>query len=951
MGVKFMQASTHDYQFIILPLLKSFMRERFEVLVDKDTKKKADAAKEALLSEIELEAKKKNLESKKKNKKQRKKKDPKVTQGDELYVPQEETEEQVHFPVSYDGDYPSSEIVVAARADELGLQEEELKHEIEHDVEERKLKEKLEYQRQIEEEDKHTNLAKQNKDAVASIAAELEEMDVACSTDLGPGLRNDGENNCFINVIVQSLWHLRTFRGKFLRRSTPAHVHIKDPCIVCELHGIFTALREAKEGDDAVSPTTLRIALSKWQDCNFQQGQKNDASEALVAILDVLHWSFTFDSDTKLPGSSYTDSRNCDSDACIAHTVFGINIIENLNCNACNTAESRQMNNLWTWANASAIGQMKHDHPKSPFDELLKCDIREKHQNSCDGCRKPNIPHCILSTPPHVFTIVLCWESVVVPAHKIFATLGALSTKIDIGVIYEGLDPGNTHYLISMVCYVLEHYICFVYNRAKENWILYDDDKVKVIGSWDGVLAMCSRELLQPLILFFEVKGSVPVNPLEETKEPDNPWEAQKAERKRSGNHGKAKQDMDLGDEHPFSHPLQRQSNSIIYVLEGDLGNHSYGYTSMQNCVKDYTFKISTLDYKTDEEAFEGFICLKSCKGLYVVDGFMLDNSILLVERLGPDLATYFQNEYTTFVRRGKPNTQWFEFIKDKFCAIFRDILNGLRHIYSLQFVSGMMAGGTSVMNNNTAKLFFIHNPKSDFFYEVFEELVYLKEIIIEILLKPCGNWDGSIKMLDHYFRQLVVPVDLRCFVYGFCDENYLDNVDLDWLLDNSFFWNTMEKSKFIRKLDDILHVRQKLDSSFLDEYINDYLCNMYRVIAPDCWGSLVPKSGPAWDVYCRFETDIKADSSDNNSNRLQSVSRKIARYMRNLFEHANSSFPVHMRVNKEIIVQMGDDMFGGTAGLLRRACNNYFFISGQIAPSNTEWWDIMKFLLSEVDY
>ncbi|CAL5366345.1 unnamed protein product [Camellia sinensis] len=91
-------------------------------------------------------------------------------------------------------------------------------------------------------------------------------MDVACATDLGSGLRNVGENNCFINVIVQSLWHLRTFRGKFLRRSTPAHAHIKDPCIVCELHGIFTALREAKEGDDAVSPTTSRIAQSKWQD-------------------------------------------------------------------------------------------------------------------------------------------------------------------------------------------------------------------------------------------------------------------------------------------------------------------------------------------------------------------------------------------------------------------------------------------------------------------------------------------------------------------------------------------------------------------------------------------------------------------------------------------------------------------------------------------------------------
>ncbi|THG04001.1 hypothetical protein TEA_007134 [Camellia sinensis var. sinensis] len=353
-------------------------------------KKKADAAREALLSEIELEAKKKkDFESKKKNKNQRKNKDPKVTQGDDLYVPQEETEEPVHFPVSYNGDYPSSVIVVAARADELGLQEEELKHEIEHDVEERKLEEKLEYQRQIAEEDKHTNLAKQNKHAVAaSIAEEVEEMDVACATDLGPGLRNVGENNCFINVIIQ----------------------------------IGVLFKE----------------------------DKNDASEA---ILDVLHWSFTF---------------------------------------------------------------AQHDHP----NELLKCDIREKHQNSCGGCSKRNIPHCILSTPPRVHN---SWESLEEPAHKISATLGALSTKIDIGVIYEGLDPGNTHYLISMVCYGLEHYICLVYNRAKEIWILYDNDKVKVIGSWDGVLTMCSRKRLQPQLLFFEVKGSVSVTPLEETKVLDNP--------------------------------------------------------------------------------------------------------------------------------------------------------------------------------------------------------------------------------------------------------------------------------------------------------------------------------------------------------------------------------------------------------------------------------------------
>ena len=30
------------------------------------------------------------------------------------------------------------------------------------------------------------------------------------------GLENKGENNCFINVVIQSLWHLASFRNTFV---------------------------------------------------------------------------------------------------------------------------------------------------------------------------------------------------------------------------------------------------------------------------------------------------------------------------------------------------------------------------------------------------------------------------------------------------------------------------------------------------------------------------------------------------------------------------------------------------------------------------------------------------------------------------------------------------------------------------------------------------------------
>ncbi|GMP29044.1 hypothetical protein CsSME_00004322 [Camellia sinensis var. sinensis] len=418
-GVKFMQAPMHDYWFIILPLLKSFMLEQFEALVDEDAKQKADAVGEALLAEIALEDEnniskagtdtklpQKKLKSKKQKKNQRKK-DPKVTQGDELYVLQEETEEQVHFPVGYDGDSPSSEIVVAVRAYELGLQGEEL----EHEVEEKTLQ-------------AHKDLP----------------------DTLGLGLINDGENNCFLNVIVQSLWHLRTFRGEFLSISKSVHVHIGDPCVVCAIYDIFTALREAaNKGGAAVSPSNLRIALSKLKyNGNFQEGQMNDASEALLAILDILHQSFTCGS-----GSDYAES---------------------------------------------------------PFDELLKLANEHYCDSEVGGCGKLNNLHHILSTPPHVFTTVLGW-STKEDVDNISAILAALTTEIDIGVIYEGIDPGNKHSLISMVCYCPIHFICFVYSRAYEKWILFEDKTVKLIGGWDDVLALCKQTKLQPQVLFFEAEN------------------------------------------------------------------------------------------------------------------------------------------------------------------------------------------------------------------------------------------------------------------------------------------------------------------------------------------------------------------------------------------------------------------------------------------------------------
>eukprot|EP00928_Gymnodinium_smaydae_P030958 TRINITY_DN22878_c0_g1_i1.p1 TRINITY_DN22878_c0_g1~~TRINITY_DN22878_c0_g1_i1.p1 ORF type:complete len:618 (+),score=119.42 TRINITY_DN22878_c0_g1_i1:189-1856(+) len=150
---------------------------------------------------------------------------------------------------------------------------------------------------QRSEEEGETDAGAAAAEAAARLRI-LEEEDQALH-----GLENeDGENNCFLNAAIQTLWHVRSFRKAIF--AAPEHRHnltsspagdygltVQDTCCYCALKVLFMQYRYSSQA--TLPPDSLRVAMSHIYSTRgrFQLGAMEDATETIEALLDVLHAS------------------------------------------------------------------------------------------------------------------------------------------------------------------------------------------------------------------------------------------------------------------------------------------------------------------------------------------------------------------------------------------------------------------------------------------------------------------------------------------------------------------------------------------------------------------------------------------------------------------------------------------------------------------------------------
>lgn len=315
------------------------------------------------------------------------------------------------------------------------------------------------------------------------------------------GLENrPGQNNCFLNVCIQALWHLGAFRSQFL--TSKDHVHKENSCIYCALKVLFNGYQFSEE--QVLPPTALRNTLAvlhRGLD-RFQVGELDDAAEALEAILTCLNKVYLVKGNER---AKKADESNPNS---ISNKVFGCPVVEIVQCGKCKKEIKPQGSDSFIYY--TYVTEVREEHKKYPdlqFDNLLK-RLSDGVTRSCpnDKCEEKKCTvRKVLLQQPHVFAVGLVWPTPNPTAYEIVDMLSIISQQIRLSNIFNGVPVQFTYRLKGMICYYGLHYDCYFYSPQRKQWLVFDDRVVKEVGaSWEELKDRCRRGRFHPSVLFYE---------------------------------------------------------------------------------------------------------------------------------------------------------------------------------------------------------------------------------------------------------------------------------------------------------------------------------------------------------------------------------------------------------------------------------------------------------------
>ena len=324
-----------------------------------------------------------------------------------------------------------------------------------------------------------------------------------------PMLNPSKANNCFINSIIQILYHTPNFKEKFFK--IPFDKNDKN-ILNNPLYQLKILLLNYKkylytEELNTLDIKNFRIKLSHYYK-DMSIGINGDPVEALNNILNAIHLYSTKQKLNEKNPSSY----ECNN--CISHEFFSLSVQDKIFCSECKIERTNEYDKnyfiyeIFIFEILERIQNLDNESYKNKLFSLAKeVNNFAEQKIKLDGCNCTNrtiirnVCQCYYYNP--IFIINLTWERQFprkTDICKIYYLIPLFDKNGTIFTLEEGTLNVN-YYLYGIVLYYNGHYICAIY---KDNfWFIIDDTKYNKYDSYLKMVSSLISSTYYPVMLFY----------------------------------------------------------------------------------------------------------------------------------------------------------------------------------------------------------------------------------------------------------------------------------------------------------------------------------------------------------------------------------------------------------------------------------------------------------------
>ena len=312
-----------------------------------------------------------------------------------------------------------------------------------------------------------------------------------------------GINNCFLNAILQVLYHLEEFRYKLM--AIKIKKEINDP--IFQLYTIFNNYESLSKLNtiELLNSALLRKALH-YKFGTYPKGKFGDPIETILELLELIHKEY-FENNEKEKNSN----NFCSDKMCPSHSNFLLYLKEIKFCPTCSAKSTQKYDKdcfMFTISVSELLPLIEQNETFTNYKYSLFKKAKYITQNfgQNDKIRLENCKCKIIATRKRLFLykkfspfliINMTWDSDFPFITDICKIYGLIPTTDKNNYLFDlDLEKDkkkkeelqSNYYLSSMILFGQRHYTCFFYNEEIKMWSFCDDDKKRNYRSYNELI-------------------------------------------------------------------------------------------------------------------------------------------------------------------------------------------------------------------------------------------------------------------------------------------------------------------------------------------------------------------------------------------------------------------------------------------------------------------------------